>query len=116
MPVVRELALDADSHSLSCTLLVPSDLPVFRGHFPGVPIVPGIMQVGWAIELARTHGLVTGRCVGITTAKFRRLVQPGMSLEARLERDPRTRQLQFRYECGGAVVSTGRVQFGGGHE
>jgi 3-hydroxyacyl-[acyl-carrier-protein] dehydratase len=116
MPVISELALDADSQSLNCRFLVPADLAIFRGHFPGVPIVPGIMQVGWAVELARAHGLVTGPCTGIITAKFRRLVQPGMRLEARLERSTPAGQLHFKYECDGAVVSIGRLQFGGGHD
>jgi 3-hydroxymyristoyl/3-hydroxydecanoyl-(acyl carrier protein) dehydratase len=111
MPVISDLALAADRQSLTCRLLVPRDLPIFRGHFPAVPIVPGVMQLGWAAELARAHGLVTGRFTGIITAKFRRLVQPGMLLEARLERGAATGQLQFRYETGGAVVSTGRLQF-----
>jgi len=116
MPVIGELALDADSQSLNCSFLVPADLPVFRGHFPRVPIVPGVMQVGWAVELARAHGLVTGPCTGIITAKFRRLLQPGMRLEVRLERGAPAGQLHFKYECGGAAVSTGRLQFGGDHD
>jgi len=116
MPVISELALGADLQSLTCRLLVPDDLPIFRGHFPTVPIVPGVVQIGWAVELARAHGLVTGRFKGITTAKFRRLVQPGMSLAARLEQGAPTGQLQFRYEFGGAVISTGRLQFGIDHD
>jgi len=114
MPAIGELALDADARSLNCSFVVHADLTIFRGHFPGVPIVPGVMQVGWAVELARTHGLVTGRCTGIISAKFRRLVQPGMRLEARLERGAPAGQLHFKYECEGAVVSTGRLQFGAG--
>jgi 3-hydroxyacyl-[acyl-carrier-protein] dehydratase len=116
MPVIGELAFDADAPSLNCSFLVPADLAIFRGHFPGVPIVPGVMQVGWAVELARAHGLVTGPCTGIITAKFRRLVMPGMRLVARLEPSARAGQLHFKYECDGAVVSTGRLQFGAGHD
>lgn len=116
MPVISELALDADSQSLNCRFLVPADLPVFRGHFPGVPIVPGVMQVGWAVELARAHGLVTGPCTGIITAKFRRLVMPGMRLVARMEPGATAGQLHFKYECEGAAVTTGRLQFGRCHD
>jgi 3-hydroxymyristoyl/3-hydroxydecanoyl-(acyl carrier protein) dehydratase len=116
MPAISEIALDADSRSLKCRFLVPADLPFFRGHFPEVPIVPGVVQVGWAVELARAHGLVTGPCVGIITAKFRRLLRPGMRLEARLERSAPAGQLHFEYECEGAVVSNGRLQFEGGHD
>ncbi len=113
MPVIRDLALATDLHSLTCRFLVPHDLPVLGGHFPGLPVVPGIMQVGWAAELARTHALVTGRCTGIATAKFRRLMLPGMDIDANLERGSSIGQLQFSFRCRGDVVSTGRLQFGG---
>ena len=116
MPVISDLAADPGLRSLSCRILVPLDLPVFRGHFPTTPIVPGVIQVGWAVELARAHGLSRGRFTGISSAKFRRLVQPGMRLAARLEPGTRQGLLQFRFESGNAIVSTGRLQFGDGRD
>lgn len=112
MPVISDLVLDHASRSMNCRLLVRHDMPVLRGHFPGMPLVPGVMLVGWAVELARSQGLATGRLAGIVTAKFQRLVQPGMQLEARLEQGARPGQLQFRYEFRGTAVATGRLQFG----
>jgi 3-hydroxymyristoyl/3-hydroxydecanoyl-(acyl carrier protein) dehydratase len=116
MPIVSDLVLDSGSRSLTCRLRVPYDMPVYNGHFPAVPIVPGVVLVGWAVELACIHGLVTGRVAGISAAKFRRIVQPGMSLAARLEYGARAGQLQFGYELGGTEVTTGRVRFEACHE
>jgi len=113
MPVISELELDAELRSLACRFTVPRDLAVLEGHFPGLPVVPGIMQVGWAAELARAHLLVTGRCTGIATAKFRRLLLPGMQVDASLDGGSRSGQLQFSFQSGGDVVSTGRLLFGG---
>jgi 3-hydroxyacyl-[acyl-carrier-protein] dehydratase len=111
MPAISELVLDPGLRSLTFHFIVPRGLPIFRGHFPGLPIVPGALQVGWAAELARTHGLETGRCTGIVTAKFRRLMLPGMRMAARLEPGPQAGQVRFEYASDGAVVSTGRLQF-----
>ena len=113
MPIVSDLELDRSELALRCRLQVPYDLPIFRGHFPSVPIVPGVLQVGWAIELARAHGLAAGRCRGISMVKFRRIVQPGMCLAARLATGQQNRQLQFSYELDGTVVTTGRLQIEG---
>jgi len=110
-PILSEIEPGAGC-SLRCRLRVPYDLAIFDGHFPAIPIVPGVVQVGWAIGLARSHLPLGGNFSGITATKFRRLVQPGMSLVLTLDVQPGSRQLRFDYSFDGAVVSTGRVLFG----
>jgi hypothetical protein len=110
MPIVEDLA--RDGRGLNCVLQVPYDLPIFRGHFPGRPIVPGVMQAGWAATLAWDHGLADTPLSGIPAAKFNRIVRPGMRLRARIEQGPKPGQVQFRYTSRDAVVATGRLQFG----
>lgn len=112
MPIVSDLALD--ERGLTCMLRVPFDMPVFRGHFPARPIVPGVMQIGWAATLSRDHGLATGPLTGIPAAKFQRLVRPGMQFGARLERDSRPGQVEFVFARETVVVTTGRLRFGDG--
>jgi hypothetical protein len=113
MPIISDLVLDRGSRSLACQLRVPYDLPIFDGHFPSKPIVPGVIQVGWAVELARANGLATGRFAGISTAKFRRLLQPGLCLAAHLDCSARSGQLEFTYRLGESIVTIGRLQFEG---
>jgi len=96
---------------LGCRVRVPYDLAIFEGHFPTIPILPGVVQVGWAVDLARTHLRVGARFKGITATKFRRLVQPGMNLALSLEHRPESGELRFEYLLGEALVSTGRVLF-----
>jgi len=115
MPIVSDLVVDISSRILDCHLRVPFDLPIFCGHFRDIPIVPGVTQVGWAIDLARMHGIVSSRVIGISAAKFCRLVQSGMSFDLRLAADAQAGQLQFTYRMGQKVVSTGRLRFEGGH-
>jgi len=112
-PMIGDLVRDAKLPSLTCRVRVPYELPVFRGHFPSRPIVPGVVQIGWAVDIARAQGVVTGTFAGISGAKFRRVLQPGMNLGLRLDGREGSRQLCFEYSLGSRVVSGGRVQFGG---
>lgn len=115
VPMVGDFVHDARLPSLTCRVRVPYELPVFRGHFPSRPIVPGVVQIGWAVDIARAEGVVAGTFIGISGAKFRRVLQPGMNLGLRLDGDDGSRQLRFEYSLGSTVVSGGRVQFGGAH-
>jgi len=96
---------------LSCDVRVPYDLEIFGGHFPTIPILPGVVQVDWAVNLARTHLRMGGQFKGITATKFRRLVRPGMNLSLTLEHRAESGELRFEYLLGEALVSIGRVLF-----
>jgi 3-hydroxymyristoyl/3-hydroxydecanoyl-(acyl carrier protein) dehydratase len=111
-PLVSGLQLRGPGE-LACGVRVPYDLAIFDGHFPAIPIVPGVVQVDWAVGLARAHLRIGGRFNGITATKFRRLVQPGMNLALSLEHRPEFGELRFEYLFEDVMVSTGRVFFRG---
>jgi len=116
LPVFEHVVVDREHRTISCELFVPRELRVLRDHFPAAPVVPGVMQVAWAVELACRHGLASGPLRGILTAKFRRLVLPGMRLAAHVESGPAAGQCCFVFELDGEAVSTGRLQFGAGRD
>lgn len=94
---------------LQLQLEVPLDLAHFSGHFPGTPILPGVVQVDWAISLGRQLlGLPTG-FAGMEVLKFQQLVRPGDRITLTLRFDPTRGKLYFAYKNADAACSSGRI-------
>ena len=93
-------------------LLVPPDLRCLRGHFPGLPIVPGAMQLGWVLAFASE--LLGSQPVlrGLQFVKFQRLVRPGQELRLTIKLDGGREAIQFEFESAAGRHSSGRVLLG----
>ena len=49
------LAVRSSEGRAELDLVVPPDLLYCRGHFPNRAILPGVVQIDWAILLGRRH-------------------------------------------------------------
>ncbi|MDH0304211.1 MULTISPECIES: AMP-binding protein [unclassified Pseudomonas] len=90
-------------------LAVPVDLACFTGHFPRTPVLPGVVQVDWAIALAGERLGIQGRFAGMEVLKFQQLVRPGDELTLTLRFDSERGKLYFAYTCAGLACSSGRI-------
>ena len=59
---------------------VPPDNPAFAGHFPGTPILPGVVLLDMALQIiAKTSGIALDLCE-ISSVKFLSPASPGDEL------------------------------------
>lgn len=99
---------EADAREL--TLRVPEGHPCFRGHFPGEPIVPGVVVLHWAVgELARWQRRALD-VAGLEALKFRRPLRPGATFVLRLARASDPAALGFELCDDDGPISSGRVR------
>ncbi len=106
--VDRVVALEGDSITVAST--VPDASPVFEGHFPGHPILPGVLMVetmaqagGWL--LLALNGLTRMPFLSkVGEAKFRGFVGPGAELTVEATRI---------HDGSGYAVASTRILSGG---
>jgi acyl-coenzyme A synthetase/AMP-(fatty) acid ligase/3-hydroxymyristoyl/3-hydroxydecanoyl-(acyl carrier protein) dehydratase len=100
----------------SLQLSVPPDLAYFSGHFPKAPVLPGVVQVEWALNLGRQLLNLTGPFAGMEVLKFQQLVRPGDEIQLHLRFDAERRKLYFAYRNDTATCSSGRILLGVEHD
>ncbi|MEO7391185.1 MAG: 3-hydroxyacyl-ACP dehydratase [Ramlibacter sp.] len=90
------------------TLHIPPDHPAFAGHFPGSPIVPGVVLLDAAVHalLAMLRPTVTACEIG--AAKFLSPVGPGETLTISLDTAP-AGPARFEISSGGRKVAIGTL-------
>lgn len=94
-------------------LALPADHPAFAGHFPGRPILPGVVQLDWAVQLGSSCFGYRFRPARRVRVKFMRVITPrpdGVSVALRINsaRD----EIVFEYRIDGIIASSGSAWFG----
>jgi UDP-3-O-[3-hydroxymyristoyl] N-acetylglucosamine deacetylase/3-hydroxyacyl-[acyl-carrier-protein] dehydratase len=96
--------------------------PYFQGHFPGNPVMPGVLQLEAMAQAGGILMLRRGTAEGKTTllmsvdkVKFRKPVRPGdqLIINAKLLRARGTKLATAEVTCtvDGKVVSSGELMF-----
>jgi 3-hydroxyacyl-[acyl-carrier-protein] dehydratase len=91
-------------------LAVSPEMECFEGHYPGNPILPGIVQLHWAIGFSISLLGFTGVPLDIKRLKFKNIVQPPRVIELVLRKSS-TNTVQFQFSSVGHIHSTGSLIF-----
>jgi 3-hydroxyacyl-[acyl-carrier-protein] dehydratase len=100
-------------HSVS--LQIAHDHPAFAGHFPGQPLLPGVLLLALVLEAALAEPALAARLGGapqVSSAKFLAPVRPGDRLELRLDDAAAGAALPFEVRCGERLAASGRFEAG----
>ena len=93
----------ARSRTLMRQAVFAHDHPALPGHFPGRPIVPGVLLLASVEEMLRAAGF---RVIACPTAKFPAPALPDQMLDFRVDVDEHA-DARFEIAAAGRIVATG---------
>ena len=92
-----------------CTFSVPGTFSGYRGHFPGNPILPGIVQLSFIRRLAERRLGIPLRLAGVRRIKYLRLITPDLPVTLSLELTPGETEGTWAANASFANADGGRV-------
>ena len=101
-----------DEESLRLGLDIEPDLNWFRGHFPGHPVLPGIVQLHWAVAIAIAYFGIRDVPDQVLRLKFKSIVVPPCTVNLAIVRSTPT-DIRFEYTGNEQQYSEGQLRFNG---
>lgn len=92
-------------------LSIPKNLAYFDGHFDEIAVVPGVVQIQWAVHYARQFLSLDLTFSHMEAVKFKELLLPGQELQLSLRYLPPATKLEFCYRAADSEFSSGRIYF-----
>lgn len=87
---------------------VPADHPAFAGHFPGTPIVPGVLVLDTVLQaISAAKGMTLETCA-ISSVKFLSPAGPGDELLIR-HRVAASGTIHFDVVAGARKIASGSI-------
>lgn len=106
-PQVTVIESDQDHAVLS--LFVSEDIDYFKGHFPGTPILAGVVQLDWAIHYGKQYLTLDSHPVkNVEALKYQVVIPENSTLQLELTKKS-AQKFTFKYLSEAGTHASGRI-------
>lgn len=106
-PVVLSQSQNSDDYIWE--LEFPPELACFKGHFPTQPIYPGVGQIGFLQQFAKSIWSDLSWCQGYEQLKFQNLIRPYAVVQLKFSR--KDHKVSFELRDSEQILASGRLLF-----
>ncbi|MGD7034079.1 AMP-binding protein [Methylotuvimicrobium buryatense] len=91
---------------------IQPELVYFNGHFPGMPILPGVTQLAWAEHYGKLFFSIEQPFLTMEAVKFKKIILPDALIKMALEWRDEAGKLYFDLSSVSESHSSGRMLYG----
>lgn len=106
-PFPEHTEIKKENDSVTASFRIPESYPFFNGHFPGNPLVPAVVQVGWAIASFRMLIPQASADYRLSRFKFIAPIRPGKEVDMEVLAFGNT--FKCRIRANGELCSSGTL-------
>ena len=114
-PDIFEKKITEDEFSstiVSYSMRAPENLLYFDGHFDSIPVLPGVVQLDWAVHYGQKDFPIEGSFLNMEAIKFQNVIQADQKFMLELKYSAEKQKLHFKYYSESGAHSSGRIVFG----
>ncbi|PKM35384.1 MAG: AMP-dependent synthetase [Gammaproteobacteria bacterium HGW-Gammaproteobacteria-10] len=100
------------ANSVELELRIQPELVYFEGHFPGMPILPGVTQLAWAEHYGKLFFSIEQPFLTMEAVKFKKIILPDALIKMVLEWRDEAGKLCFELSSVSESHSSGRMLYG----
>lgn len=98
-----------------CMLSISHDHPALAGHFPGCPIVPGVVLLNEVFKTLRRRSAASLVVTGLPIVKFFSPLRPGGTVTIHVDEEGAGRDT-FSCQVDARLIASGAIEFTPGTE
>ena len=91
-------------------LSIGDDHPALAGHFPGYPVVPGVVLLNEVLETLRRGSAASLVVIGLPMVKFSSPLRPGEVVTIHVDEEGAGRAT-FSCQVGARLIASGAIEF-----
>ncbi len=111
LPTIRETKTTGDE--LSLKLFISQDILYFEGHFMDFQLLPGVVQIAWVVDYAKSFFQIDRRFhfKNLENVKFVRPIFPDQEVTLEMKYERTKNVLAFEFKNSKTRFSTGKIKF-----
>jgi 3-hydroxymyristoyl/3-hydroxydecanoyl-(acyl carrier protein) dehydratase len=111
MKTAELVQMNSQDDRAELTLFVPPSLCYFLDHFAIFPLLPGVVQIEWAVQYAQRCFALVSPTQRLEQVKFQAPIKPSDTVQLTLQFEREKNRVLFHYDSARGRHSSGRIVF-----